>query len=1227
MELRFVPLKRFATAEYAVALLAVAAATGLRLALEPILGANSPYLLFVGAVILSWRTGGRGPALAATALGVLAVWYFFLEPRFSLRMPGAMSMVGLGLFAAVGAAISFLSEAGGLLSTPGAEPRPQLGVGRRARTARVRRLAVMSGAALALGTLTALLWGGFQRSADAQRWVEHTYQVMNTAAAVRSSLDNAIVAQREYLISGDTGYLEAYRSAIEAEGQSEDALRHLTADNPPQRARLEELGRLVRARIELLARVIEVREHQGAAAAGEFIRTSQANAIMRRLEAVLDGMDEEEHGLLRARTVAASRTDSQTRWILGLGSGSLVVLLLLAGTVIERGIRERERAEQVLAQQARLIDLSHDAIIAADGNRTITGWNAGAREMYGWTEAEAAGRRLVELLHTRSAISIGEIDRILAREGRWFGELTHTTAAGAEIVVESRQVLHRDRAGRPAGYLEINRDVTERKRAEDALRTSEERFRALTTATSEAVYSMSADWSEMRRLDGHGFIADTLEPNRDWLQKYIHPLDQDRVLAAIGEAIRTGSVFELEHRVLQADGTLGWTFSRAVPLANANGETVEWFGAASDITARKRAEEALRQSEEKFSQAFATNPAATALARLEDGLILDVNQAWLATMGYRREEVIRVSSPELGLWATPEERRRFVAELEEKGSVHGWEVTQPRKSGEPVTLLLSAAILNIAGERVVLSASVDITARKRAVEAVRESEAQFRTLANAIPQLCWMANADGFIFWYNDRWYEYTGTTPEQMEGWGWQSVHDPQALPAVLDRWKSSIATGEPFDMVFPLRSGDGVFRSFLTRIVPVRDQNGKVVRWFGTNTDISEQRAVEEALRESRARLEAALASMTDAVFISDSQGRFTHFNDAFATFHKFRSQAECAKTFAAYPDILDVFLPDGSPAPVDMWAVPRALRGEMATNAEYVLRRKDTGERWVGSYSFGPIRGHEGRIVGAVVVGRDITESKQAEEEVRRLNAELEQRVRDRTAQLEASNKELEAFAYSVSHDLRAPLRGVDGWSLALLEDYCSQCERVDGKGRRYLERVRSETQRMGRLIDDLLQLSRITRAEMHCDWVDLSEVAESIAARLRENHPRRSLEFAIQPGLRASADARLLDVALTNLLENAVKFTGPRERARIEFQHTGRDGKSAFVIRDNGVGFDMAYAGMLFGAFQRLHSESEFPGTGIGLATVQRVVHRHGGRIWAEAEPDRGAAFYFTLGPEV
>jgi PAS domain S-box-containing protein len=244
----------------------------------------------------------------------------------------------------------------------------------------------------------------------------------------------------------------------------------------------------------------------------------------------------------------------------------------------------------------------------------------------------------------------------------------------------------------------------------------------------------------------------------------------------------------------------------------------------------------------------------------------------------------------------------------------------------------------------------------------------------------------------------------------------------------------------------------------------------------------------------------------------------------------------------------------------------------------------------------------------------------DEVQRHAGELELRVAERTAQLEDANRELEAFSYSVSHDLRAPLRAVDGFSQALLEDYYDQ---IDEQGKGYLNRIRTAAQRMAELIDDILGLSRVARSEMRREPVDMSALAARIARELAVQEPHRRVEFVIEPGVVVSGDPVLLGIALSNLLDNAFKFTGGREEARIEFGLEKIAGKDTCFVRDNGAGFDMEYAGKLFGVFQRLHSAEEFPGTGIGLATVQRIVHRHGGEVWGRGEVDKGATFYFTI----
>jgi len=243
------------------------------------------------------------------------------------------------------------------------------------------------------------------------------------------------------------------------------------------------------------------------------------------------------------------------------------------------------------------------------------------------------------------------------------------------------------------------------------------------------------------------------------------------------------------------------------------------------------------------------------------------------------------------------------------------------------------------------------------------------------------------------------------------------------------------------------------------------------------------------------------------------------------------------------------------------------------------------------------------------REIKERKRAEEEIQRTNRELR-----------AANKELEAFSYSVSHDLRTPLRSIDGFSQALLEDYA---DKLDATALEHLQRVRRAAQRMAALIDDMLNLSRVTRCELHREKLDLSALAKAIASELREAEPGRQVEFVIESGLTAVGDPQLLRSAMENLLRNSWKYTSGHPTARIEFGKNNEEQKNSFFVRDDGAGFDPRYADRLFGAFQRLHTAKEFPGTGVGLATVQRIIHRHGGEIWAEGVVEKGATFYFTL----
>ena len=360
----------------------------------------------------------------------------------------------------------------------------------------------------------------------------------------------------------------------------------------------------------------------------------------------------------------------------------------------------------------------------------------------------------------------------------------------------------------------------------------------------------------------------------------------------------------------------------------------------------------------------------------------------------------------------------------------------------------------------------------------------------------------------------------------------------------------------------------------------------------------------RQAEAERDGFFTLSLDLMCVADPSGRFTRLNPAW------EALGYTVEELTAMPYVEFVHPEDRA---ATLAETGKIVGGTKTTSFENRYRCKDGSYRWL---LWKAAISSDGRHIFAAA--RDISDRKNAEQELRQ-QAQL---LDFNNTQLEAANKELEAFSYSVSHDLRAPLRGIDGFSQALLEDYS---DKLDEEGKNNLNRVRAASQRMGHLIDDMLNLSRVTRVEFRREQVDLQTVANLVVAELRKAQPGREVEFVVADGLVAEVDARLLRIVLDNLLGNAWKFTVKQAKPRVEFGCTDDDGNRTYFVRDNGCGFDMTFSGKLFGAFQRLHAMSEFPGTGIGLATVQRVIRRHGGRVWAEAAPGKGATFFFTLCP--
>jgi len=511
----------------------------------------------------------------------------------------------------------------------------------------------------------------------------------------------------------------------------------------------------------------------------------------------------------------------------------------------------------------------------------------------------------------------------------------------------------------------------------------------------------------------------------------------------------------------------------------------------------------------------------------------------------------------------------------------------------------------------------DITERKEAEQALRKSEQLYRAIGESIDYGVWVCTPDGQNTYASESFLKLVGITQDQCSNFGWGNVLHPGDAERTIAAWKECVRTAAMWNIEHRFRGVDGKWHPVLARGVPVRDEQGLITCWAGINLDISQIKRAEEALYASEERFRRAVMDSPFPILLHAEDGTIIQASNSWceitgysreelATIADWTERAYGEKRALVQVDIDRLYSLD-----------------HRVAEGDYTIRTQSGGTR-IWDFSSAPLgRLPDGRRM-VISMAMDVTERRAVEDEVRRLNAELEQRVQDRTAQLELVNSELEAFSYSVSHDLRAPVRAIDGFAGILSEEHA---ERLDQEGRRLLGVIKSESGRMGKLIDDLLNFSRIGRTPMKLEEIDMTALAQDVWEEQAHLHPERRPAVNMTPLPPARGDRAMIRLVWSNLISNALKFTKYQPNTIIEIGAITENAETThYYIRDNGAGFNMKYVHKLFGVFQRLHDSSSFEGTGVGLALAQRIIHRHGGSIRAEGKVDAGATFYFSLTQE-
>lgn len=629
----------------------------------------------------------------------------------------------------------------------------------------------------------------------------------------------------------------------------------------------------------------------------------------------------------------------------------------------------------------------------------------------------------------------------------------------------------------------------------------------------------------------------------------------------------------------------------------------------------------IRDLEQKVDLLFAQAAISMAIVDVE-GNIVDTNQKFQNLLGYTEDELRQMNFAD---FTHPDDvdvnMRMFQELLADKRNSYTLEKRYIHKNGATVWGQLTVSIThsNQAEDTLVLGMIQDITDRKRMEQELKVKNEQSRLFVKYAPAGIAMVDTGMNYLFASDRWYKDYGLEGQDIIGKCHYDIF-PQIreMPEWLEIHRQCLDGASMKRELDSMQNADGSTTYLRWEIHPWRDESGDIGGIIMFTEVITDRILAEKEISDKQQLLETVINTMAEGLVVANPDGSVRLFNTAAK---KMFNIGQIDGNFnTGHANIITYHEDKVTPLQPEEYTSVKALKGEQVENAIAFIKNGYKPEGFFISSSAAPIKDAAGTVTGALVVFRDVTEQRQLQLRTAQLNIELEEKVKERTAQLETMNQELEAFSYSVSHDLRAPLRAITGFSRILTQDYKGS---LDEEGQRFLNLIVENSNSMGKLIDDLLEFSRLGRKDMRSEVINVTAMVQDVWDELIKHTDYTNTQLQLDELPKVRADRQMLRQVWVNLLSNAIKFSGKANPPEVKVSGTVKDGAVTYTVTDNGVGFNMKYYDKVFGVFQRLHSQDEFEGTGVGLALVQRIIKRHNGDIWAESQPGVTTTFYFAL----